>query len=83
MPLWLELISMVGGLVVGCILLGLVVGVFYLLSDFNAGLAIVVFAVLVVGSLIYGLASPGDPPRLAGDPYEQHYQDLGTPGGGN
>jgi apolipoprotein N-acyltransferase len=77
----LELLTIVGTVFAGFIILGLIVGFMYILPDWGKGLVIVLFAACVISSFVYGLTSSSSSPYPTEDPYEQYYQDLGTPGG--
>jgi len=81
LPLWLEMLSIVGAIFAALIIFGLIFGFMSILPDWGKGLVIALFAVSVVGFLIYGLTSPASSPYPSEDPFEQQYQDLGTPGG--
>lgn len=81
MPLWMELLTIVGGIIAALVILGIMVGFLGILPDWGKGLTIVLFAAAVIGALIYGAITPASPPYPTEDPYEQHYQDQGAPGG--
>lgn len=79
--LLIDILSIFIGVFFALTLLCLVVGFLSILPDWGKGLVIILFAVAVLGSFINGLISPSAPPYPTEDPYEQYYQDLGTPGG--
>lgn len=75
----IDILSIFIGIFFALALLCLVVGVLQILPDWGKGLVIILFVAGVLGSFIHGLTSPPDPPYPTEDPYEQHYQDTGTP----
>lgn len=53
-----TILSIVGGVVAALILMGLIVGLFYILPPRWCGALIALFAVFAVGAFLYGLISP-------------------------
>lgn len=56
-----TILSIIGGVVAALILMGLIVGLFYILPPHWSGALIALFAIVTVGVFLYGLISPAQP----------------------
>lgn len=77
-----QIISIYLTVIFGLALLGLVVGIFSILPKWWAGMIVILVVACMIICFAYSLVTvPALPPYPLGDPYEQHHQDRGTPGG--